>query len=170
MTSLSLLAYTLGLPSFIAIKVLAPGYYARQDPKTPVKIGLISMGANLVMNLLFVVSMVHWGFAGPHAGLALASSFSATLNATLLYRGLRRSGAYTPGTGWLRLSTTIFLSCAVMAAVLAYWTPGADVWMALGAATRAIDLVLYILAGGLVYILCATALGLRSQHFYRGVH
>lgn len=170
MTALSLLAYTMGLPSFIAIKVLAPGYFARQDAKTPVKIGLIAMAANLVMNLLFVITMVHWGVAGPHAGLALASSFSATLNAALLFRGLRRDGSYSPGKGWLRLSLTVVLSCTVMAAVLAYWTPSAHVWMALGAGTRAIDLLLYILAGGLVYLFCAIALGMRSQHFYRDVH
>lgn len=83
----SLLAYAFGLPAFMAIKVLAPHYFSRQDTTTPVKIGLVSMGANMAFNLLLV-----WEFA--HIGLAAATSLSAWLNASLLLIGLHRRGWY----------------------------------------------------------------------------
>jgi putative peptidoglycan lipid II flippase len=168
MSSLSLVAYAIGLPAFIGVKVLAPGYYARQDPKTPVKISLLAMGANLVMNLGFVGAMLAWEFAGPHAGLALASSISAFLNAGLLYRGLRRRDAYRPGPGWLRLGASVALACLVMVAVLGTWTPGLDVWMAMTAFTRATDLLVYVVTGAAVYALVAWIAGVRPHHFARG--
>jgi putative peptidoglycan lipid II flippase len=170
MSSLSLMAYALGLPAFIGVKVLAPGYFARQDPKTPVKISLLAMGANVIMNLLFVGTMVAWEFAGPHAGLALASSASAFLNAGLLYRGLRRSGAYQPGQGWLKLGISVALACLAMVAVLYRWTPGMEIWMALTAVTRAMDLLVYIVLGAAVYALVAWITGVRPHHFTRGIH
>jgi putative peptidoglycan lipid II flippase len=170
MSSLSLKAYALGLPAFIAVKVLAPGYYARQDPTTPVKIGLVAMGANMVLNLLLVGSMVWAGFSGPHAGLALASSAAAFLNAGLLYRGLRRCGAYQPGPGWLKLTLSVILACMVMVLILSTWTPGIEVWTALRAGLRAADLLTYIVLGAAVYGLIAWISGLRPQQFMRGSH
>jgi putative peptidoglycan lipid II flippase len=168
MSSLSLVAYAIGLPAFIAVKVLAPGYFARQDPKTPVKIGLIAMGSNFVMNLMFVGLMVTWGFAGPHAGLALASSLAAFLNAGLLYRGLRKSGTYQPGKGWLRLFGSVFLACLAMAALLLIWAPDAEIWMALRAGNRALDLLLYIFLGAVFYALVCWMAGIRPHQFQRG--
>jgi putative peptidoglycan lipid II flippase len=170
MSSLSLMAYALGLPAFIAVKVLAPGYFARQDPRTPVKISLVAMAVNVVLNLLFVGSLVAFGFAGPHAGLALASSASAFLNAGLLYRGLHRTGVYRPGDGWPRLTASVALATVAMVAVLGLWTPATDIWIALPALTRALDLVVYILLGVAVYGLTAWVTGLRPQHFARGAH
>ena len=99
MASLSLRAYSLGLVAFMLIKVLAPGFYARKDTATPVKIGIIAMVANMVMNLLFVLPLL-WYFNVGHLGLALATSLSAYLNAFLLLRGLRRIGAYQAQSGW----------------------------------------------------------------------
>jgi len=168
MSALSLVAYALGLPAFIAVKVLAPGYFARQDPKTPVKIGLLALVANVIMNGIFVGGMLYWGFEGPHAGLALASSASAYLNASLLYRGLRRSGVYRPGHGWLWLLLVTAGSCAVMVAALLIWTPGLDIWLRLPALTRALDLSLYIVFGAAVYGLCAWLCGFRPGQFSRG--
>jgi len=170
MASLSLVAYALGLPAFIAVKVLAPGYFARQDPRTPVVIGLKAMAFNFLMNLLLVGSMVHWGFAGPHAGLALASSASAFLNAGLLYRGLRRAGVYRPGPGWMRLFLAVGAACLAMSAMLATWAPGKDIWLAMSAGNRAMDLVLYIVFGAAVYGLVGWIFGVRPHHFARGAH
>jgi len=168
MSAMSLVAYAAGLPAFIAVKVLAPGFFARQDTRTPVKIGLIAMLANFIMNLLFVGAMVHWGMAGPHAGLALASSVSAFLNAGLLYRGLRRSGAYQPGAGWLRLTLTVLFACLAMVAVLSRWTPDTEIWMALTAGNRTMDLLLYIAFGASIYALTAWIAGLRPRHLSHG--
>ena len=77
MAAISLLVYSAGLIGFILVKVLAPGYFARQDTKTPVKVGIIAMIANMVMNVIFVVPMVQLGWSAPHAGVALATSISS---------------------------------------------------------------------------------------------
>jgi putative peptidoglycan lipid II flippase len=135
-----------------------------------VKIGLIAMAANFVMNLLFVGTMLNWGFAAPHAGLALASSCAAFLNAGLLYRGLRKCGAYRPGPGWPRLLLTVAVSCLAMIGVLVLWTPDKEIWMALNAGNRALDLLLYIIFGAAVYALTGWIAGLRPQHFAKGAH
>jgi len=170
MSGLSLVAYAAGLPAFIAIKVLAPGYYARQDPVTPVRISLLAMGSNVVLNLLFVGAMLHAGWQGPHAGLALASTVSAYLNAGLLYRGLRRSGTYQPVAGWLRLTGSVLAACVAMAAVLGVWVPSLQIWIDLSAWNRVLDLAVYILFGTVVYGLVAWLAGLRPVHFARGGH
>ncbi|NIP18056.1 MAG: murein biosynthesis integral membrane protein MurJ [Xanthomonadales bacterium] len=168
MSALSLVAYAVGLPAFIGVKVLAPGYFARQDPKTPVRISLVAMGTNVLMNLLFVGGMVATGFAGPHAGLALASSASAFLNAGLLYRGLRKSGVYRPNPGWVRLAATVAVATLAMVAVLSTWTPDSGIWMAMPAITRALDLLVYIVLGAAVYGLTTWIAGIRPHHFARG--
>ena len=87
MAAVSLQAYSLGLMAFMAIKVLATGFFARQDMKTPVKVGIIAMIANMVFNLIFVY-LLHYHYHLGQVGLALATSLSAWLNAALLYRVL----------------------------------------------------------------------------------
>jgi putative peptidoglycan lipid II flippase len=131
MASLSLMAYMLGLPGFIMIKVLAPGYYARQDTKTPVRIAVVAMVSNMALNILFTVPLVYLDYEAPHVGLALATSCSAYINAVMLYRGLRRCGVYRPLAGWGRLMLQILLACVGMAALLLYLTPELSVWTTL---------------------------------------
>jgi putative peptidoglycan lipid II flippase len=87
MASLSLSALALGLPAFMLIKVLATAFYSRQDTRTPVKIGIVAMVANMVLNLLFVLPL-HFLWQIGHMGLALATTGAAWLNAGLLFRGL----------------------------------------------------------------------------------
>lgn len=168
MASLSLVAYSAGLPAFIAIKVLAPGYYARQDTTTPVRFSLISMGANVLLNLLFVGSLLQIGFAGPHAGLAAASSVSAWLNAALLYRSLRRTGIYRPLPGWSRLLITLVLACVAMAGALLWLDPGLAAWSKALAHDRALHLAGMIGAGALCYALVGLVSGVRPANFSRG--
>ena len=100
MSALSLSAYAAGLPAFVAVKVLAPGFYARQDTKTPVKIAIIALVSNMLLNFLFVGTLLAMQFKGPHTGLALASSVAAYINAGLLFRALLRQGTYRPEAGW----------------------------------------------------------------------
>ncbi|MEZ5528834.1 MAG: lipid II flippase MurJ [Porticoccaceae bacterium] len=101
MAALSLRAYAIGLVAFMLIKVLAPGYFARQDTRTPVKIGVIALVSNMGLNLVFAVPLhLYWGIG--HVGLALATSVSAMLNAGLLLRGLRKLDVYQPEAGWYR--------------------------------------------------------------------
>ena len=118
----SLLAYSVGLLAFILIKVLAPAFFARQDTKTPVKIGIIAMVVNMVLNLVLMIPLAH-------VGLALATSLSAILNASLLYLGLRREGVYQPAAGWVSLLAKIALANAVMLAVLVLLNPALETWL-----------------------------------------
>jgi len=170
MARISLVAYAVGLPAFIAVKVLAPGYYARQDTATPVRYSLVSMGVNVILNLAFVGGLVWWGFSGPHAGLAAASSASAILNAALLFRGLRRAGIYAPVPGWFRVLLAVSFACAVMVTLLWWLAPPATDWVAWGAVERASRLGVVILGGAAAYGAAALVAGLRPSHFSRGGH
>lgn len=158
MSRQSLMAYSLGLLSFILIKVLAPGYYSRQDTRTPVRIAVIAMVANMVMNIILVFPLAH-------AGLALATSLSATLNAFLLFRGLRREGVYQPEAGWPLLILRGVVASAVMGGLL-YWGVGdLDSW--LGGATwdKVWRLLLWVLAGVGSYFVALALLGIGPRHF-----
>jgi len=95
LSSFSLVAYSFGIPAFIAIKIFAPAFFARQDTKTPVRIGIIALISNMVYNLMFVLPMVWFDFIAPHTGLALATSASAVQQAWMLYRELRKRGLYS---------------------------------------------------------------------------
>ncbi|WP_430623891.1 murein biosynthesis integral membrane protein MurJ [Marinimicrobium locisalis] len=129
MAALSLRAYALGLLAFMLIKVLAPGYFARQDMKTPVRIGIYAMAANMVLNLVFVLPLYFWFNIG-HVGLALATAVSAYLNAFLLFRGLRQRGIYRLPRGWgLRLGRFAganVLMVMTLWVLLAYWSNWAE--------------------------------------------
>jgi putative peptidoglycan lipid II flippase len=163
MARLSLMAYAFGLPAFILIKVLAPGFYSRQDTKTPVRVGIIAMLANMSLNVLLVVPWVYLALPGPHAGLALATSTSAYLNAGLLYRGLRRAGVYTPGPGWAQLSRQIGVACAVLVLVLGLLKPGLEVWGAWPAWQRGLALAGLVGAGTAAYGLGLALQGVRPR-------
>jgi putative peptidoglycan lipid II flippase len=117
MASLSLKAYAAGLIAFMLIKVLAPGFFARQDMRTPVKIGIIAMVMNMLFNLLFVIPLHSYWQVG-HLGLAAATSLSAFLNAILLYLALRKQGIYRPVNGWLRFFSRLAIAVMAMLFVL----------------------------------------------------
>ncbi len=168
MSSYSLVAYSAGLPAFIAVKVLAPGYYARQDTRTPVKIAIAAMVTNMLLNLLFVGALLGYGFAGPHAGLALASAMAAYLNAGLLYRGLRKQQVYTPERGWVRVWVSVILACVVMGALLLFMTHDVESWFQASAVLRVRKLGLTILFGVIVYVFIAMVTGLKKHDLLRG--
>ena len=117
MATLSLRAYALGLIAFMLIKVLAPGFFARQDMRTPVRIGIIAMVTNMVLNLLFVVPL-HFYWQIGHLGLAAATSVAAFLNAILLYVYLKRSGVYVASGHWVGFFCRLSAAVAVMLVVL----------------------------------------------------
>ena len=156
----SLRAYSAGLVAFMLIKVLAPGYFARQDTKTPVKIGVVAMVANMVFNLILV-----WPLQ--HAGLALATSLSAWLNAGLLYLGLRRTGVFEPLAGWGRHWLRLLLAGGAMVAVIQWLAGRAGVWLQGGLTERVAWLALIVVTGMLVYLLVLVILGLRPRHLRR---
>ncbi len=156
----SLVAYSAGLLAFILIKVLAPGYYARQDTRTPVRIGIIAMAVNMVFNLLLILPL-------QHAGLALATSLSAFVNAGLLYLGLRRAGVYRPSRLLRRLWWQAGAACVVMAAVLLHLVPPLSRWAELDVVLRAVALGGWILAGAGTYFLALLLLGVRPAQLGR---
>lgn len=164
MSALSLAALSIGLPAFIAVKVLAPAFYARQDTRTPVKAGIASMLSNIVMNGLFVALWWWAGKPGAHAGLALSSGLAGYINAGLLFYWLRKAGVYQAVAGWWRFG--LALTVATLACALAvYWVreslpplPG------LTAPGRLLALSAAVAAGGISYLMVALACGLRPRH------
>jgi len=167
MSSLSLRAYTLGLAAFMLIKVLAPGYFARQDMATPVRIGVIALVSNMVMNIALVVPLHHYWQVG-HVGLALATSLAAFINSYLLYRGLRRGGVYHPQPGWRRFAARLALASLVMVAVLMVLLGQFDNWLGWSVMARVWRLALTCLVGGGVYLLVLVAMGMRLRHLRPG--
>ncbi len=165
MASLSLMAYSLGLIGFILVKVLVPGYFARQDTKTPVKIGIIALTVNMALNVLIVVPWSQMGMPGPHAGLAIATSLSAFLNAGLLYRGLRRDRVIVHGPGWGRFIARVILACAVMAMLLMSFVPDQSRWIESTFAQNCVWLAAAIIGGAGVYLGVLWATGVRPAEF-----
>ncbi len=155
--SLSLIAYASGLLNFMLIKVLAPGYYARQNTKTPVKIGIIAMTANMIFNLIFAY------FYG-YVGLAIATSLSALLNAALLYNGLHTTGVYKISKTTLFACFRMIVSASVMVAVLMYYIPIFDAWLSKTLWEKTYTLISLIAVGAISYCVTLFLLGLRKHH------
>lgn len=166
MAMLSMMAYGVGLLGFMLVKVLAPGFYARQDTRTPVRFGVYSMVANMGMNLLFVVPMALTGVRGPHAGLALATSLAAFFNAGLLFRHLRREGIFVAQPGWLRFALRLLLANGVMVLLL-WWGRGElQQWFEWGMGERALRLGGLIALSVLVYFTLLLLLGMRPRMLF----
>ncbi|MET3117982.1 putative peptidoglycan lipid II flippase [Undibacterium sp. GrIS 1.8] len=110
MTAQAVAAYGIGLTGLIVVKILAPGFYAKQNIRTPMKIAVIVMISTQLMNLLFVPYI-------QHAGLALSIGLGAWMNATLLYMGLRRRGIYVPEKGWLLFLVKLLVALVLMGIV-----------------------------------------------------
>ena len=170
MAAISLLVYSVGLIGFTLVKVLAPGYYSRQDTRTPVKVALIAMVANMLMNVAFVVPMVKLGWSAPHAGLAMATSISAFLNAGLLLRGLKKAGVYSPLQGWLKLFMQAGVSVAVMAGLLYFVSGALSQWLTATASQRILHLSWIIPSGALSYFLVLWISGVRFHQLRRPNH
>lgn len=163
MSSYALAAVSTGLSAFMLIKVLAPGFYARQDVRTPVRIGIIAMVANMAFNLILVIPLhMYWKLG--HVGLALATSLSAWLNAGLLARGLLRGGFYRPEPGWLRFVLQLVLACAAMALILVALDPGAGVWLSWAWWLRLPAVVGLCAMAFAVYAGVLMGFGLRLRH------
>ncbi|WP_028240867.1 murein biosynthesis integral membrane protein MurJ [Stutzerimonas azotifigens] len=150
-------AYSLGVLAFMLIKVLAPGFFARQDLKTPVRIAITCMVANMVFNLILI-----WPLQ--HVGLALATSLSSMLNAFLLFWGLYRAGVYRPAPGWGLFALRLAGACAAMVAVVWWLNVPSVEWFAWGWERRALQLALLVGGGMLAFAAALLALGLRPRH------
>jgi putative peptidoglycan lipid II flippase len=154
----AVLGYSVGLVALILVKVLAPGFYAQQDIRTPVKIGIFTLLATQVLNALLI-----WPLR--HAGLALAISLGACLNAGLLFSLLRRRGVYAPLPGWSAFLLKLAVAVACMSCVL-WFAAGRDAgWLVAGASQRVVHLLWVIAGGATTYFAVLWALGFRLRDF-----
>lgn len=159
MTTWSLTAYAVGLPGFVLVKVLASGFYSRQDTRTPVKIAVIAMVTNILLNLIFI-----WQLR--HAGLALSTALAALLNAGLLYHGLRQQDVFQPLAGWKPFLLRVSLANIGMAIFL-WWSSGTlTIWLEWHTLTRAWHLFSLISSGMLIYLVSLVLSGFRLQHIH----
>jgi len=161
MTALALQAFAVGLVGFSFVKILAPAYFAREDTKTPVRVGLIALAVNFVLSVALAWYLTSIGYAGTHAGLALAISIAALLNAFLLYRGLIRGGVLQHSQDWKALLLQIVAANAVMWTVVAWLGRPLAWWLGVETLDRVIWLGASILAGAGVYVVILITLGLR---------
>ncbi len=162
MTRQALIAYTAGLLGLILVKVLAPGFYARQDIRTPVQIAVLTLVVTQLLNPLFI-----WTLKLGHAGLALAISVGACLNAGLLYYQLRRQQIFTPQPGWGPFLARLALALGLMVAVLAFAMGNDAAWLAGALATRIAKLAGLVVLGASVYLGALWLLGFRLKDFSR---
>lgn len=160
MTQQALIAYSIGLIGLIQVKILAPGFYARQNVKTPVKIAILSLAVTQGMNLLFV-----WHLQ--HAGLALAIGLGSCINAGLLYNALRRDGIYSPLPGWKAFLLKITGAAVFMCLVLWLTAGQMGSWQSGTMPLRLARLSLVVTAGAGSYFLLLGLMGLRPRQFMR---
>ena len=158
MASYSLIAYACGLLSFMLVKVLAPGFFSRQDTKTPVKFGIWCMAANMVFNLIFAIPF-------GYVGLAIATALSASLNAGLLYIQLHRMGVYRFSAGTLWFAARIVVATLLMTGLIYYLRPSSEQWLTLSLIQQAWQLAMMIAAGAAVFAFSAFVLGVRPGNF-----
>ncbi len=161
MTSYALMMYAFGLLGFSLVKVLAPGYFARQDARTPVRVGIISLTVNVAFNVSLVLPLAKAGFPAPHILLAFSTGLSAIVNSALLYRGLRRAGVYRAGPGWTKFASQVVIANVVMAIGLWWFAGGIQGWLDLGAWERALRLGVGVVGGAAVYFATLWVTGVR---------
>lgn len=165
MTALALQAYAIGLVGFSFVKVLAPAFFAREDTRTPVRIGVLALLVNVVLGSASAWYLTLSGFAGPHTGLAAATSVAAVLNAALLYRGLRKTGILRHGPGWGGLLLRVLVANTAMMLVLRQLHRGITWWIEAGLGDRVAWLSVSVVAGAGVYFVALLAAGMRPAQF-----
>ena len=160
MTRQALMAYSLGLIGLILVKVLAPGFYARQDIKTPVKIAIVTLFVTQLMNLAFIWKL-------QHAGLALSIGLGACLNASLLFRALRRANVYQPQPGWHVFLLKVGVAVVTMSLLLWFGAGNTDAWLHYRLPERFLRLTLLVIAGAGTYFATLWLLGFRVHEYTR---
>jgi putative peptidoglycan lipid II flippase len=161
MTTYALMAYSFGLIWFSFVKILAPGYFARQDTRTPVRAGIVALSVNIAINLGIVLPLWKHGFPYPHALIALSTGLSAMTNAWQLFRGLRRAKVLHLSPGWGTLLARVLAANLAMGGALAWLAHDLERWMRLGALQRAGLLLASVTAGAAVYFAILWACGMR---------
>ena len=157
----ALVAYSLGLTGIILVKIIAPGFYAQQNVKTPVRIALFSLFAIQLMNVLFLF----WPLKLGHVGLALSVGLGACLNAALLFYGIRKQGIYRPEPQWLAFFLKLGVALYLMGGTLWLTMGSAEQWIAMAKWTRWGYLLGLITLGAAVYFAALWGMGVRARDF-----
>lgn len=156
----ALMAYSIGLTGLILVKVLAPGFYARQNIRTPVKIALVTLAATQVMNAAFILPL-------QHAGLALSIGLAACLNAGLLWHGLHRRGDYVPQPGWSIFGLKLAVALVVMGTALWFGMGQQENWIDAPPLARMLRLSALVAGGSVAYFGALWLLGFRLRDFMK---
>ncbi len=165
MTRNALVGYSVGLIGILTVKVLAPAFYARQDIRTPVKIGLITLLATQAMNLLFI-----FGMELQHAGLALSIGLGACLNSAILFYLLRKRGIYQPQPGWGKFLAKLGAALLALGLTLWFGMGSEQSWLTSSGWARIGRLTGLVVMGMTVYFAVLWLLGFRVRDFSkRGV-
>ena len=154
MTARSLVAYSVGMTAIVMVKILAPGFYARQNTRTPVRVAMASMALNIVFCALLFFPM-------KHVGLALATSLSSIFNAAMLFFLLRREQVLIIQPGWLKFSAQALLATIAMVAVLLWLKDAPAYWLEVSIWERALKLAALIFGGGITYLAALLVVGIR---------
>ena len=170
MAGLSLMAYAVGLPAFMLIKVLAPAFYSRKDTTTPVRIAVAALITNMLLNLLFVVPMVMLDIPGPHAGLALATSLAAWVNAGLLFHKLKQKQVYRPESGWQRFFLQTAIAALALGSVLVLGLSPLQDWLEWSVWSRVTGLLLWVMVGAGSYFMVLLLAGLKFKALLQQRH
>jgi putative peptidoglycan lipid II flippase len=158
MTRKSLMAFSIGLPGFMLVKVLASGFYSRQNIKTPVRIAAVCVVLNIIFNLVLIHPLAH-------AGLALSTAISSTINAGLLWGGLIKYGYYQPQSSWWRIVWRMSIAAIIMSIVVYFLKGHISEWLTWDLWEKAWRLVVFIIVGVICYVGTLLALGLRKEDF-----
>jgi putative peptidoglycan lipid II flippase len=165
MTQQALIAYSIGLLGLILVKILAPGFYARQNIKTPVKIGVFTLVITQLMNVLFVFVLDL-----QHVGLALAIGLGACINASLLYYHLRRANYFQPQAGWLLFLVKLLVALVFMGVALHYAMGDATAWLEFSLLKRLIYIGVLVVLGAVSYFAMLMLLGFKPRDYIRRVN
>ncbi len=153
----SLAAFAIGITPFMLVKVLAAGFYAKQNMRTPVRIGVIAMIANMLFNFLFI-----WPLA--HAGIALATSLAAFINSGCLFYFLRSQKFYRPREGWKLFAIRILITNLILAIWLWFGADDITTWIHQHAMWRVTHLSFLLLSSIALYFILLWITGIRPHH------
>lgn len=153
----SLSAFAIGIAPFMLVKVLASGFYAKQDLRTPVRIGVIAMLANIVFNCSLIIPLAH-------AGIALSTSLAAIVNSSCLFYFLRKHGLYQPREGWALFAIRLTIANLVLATWLWWGTDNINVWISHPALWRIGQLSYLLISAVIIYFVALWLTGIRPRH------
>ncbi len=164
MTTIALMAYAFGFMGYSAVKVLLPGFFARQQTRIPVRYGVIALSAGMALSVTLTWLLLRQQYFAPHVALAISTSFSAWINAGLLFWRLTRDGIYRPQPGWVGFGARLFFANLAMALLLVWLAGDVAGWLAAGGVERALRMLQVISACAALYFATLWLSGIRPRH------